>query len=252
MENVRELNVQQKFLEVRKTIDSFVKDATSGNNPKFSYSYVSGSQILSKIKAKMDEVGLLLMPKIHNQEFEKHNYKNKSGQEKIDFVVHGGMSYQWINADKPEEVMEFPWYYTGQQDDISKAFGSALTYSERYYLLKTFGIQTDDEDPDRKNKGDQQPQSNGYSNNNYQGNNQGSTKALKLITEKQQKKIEATLSKMVSGDKTIPVLMAGLKKRLNTDKPIKEWTMSQASQAIDILEPKKQNPDDGNFYGDPS
>ena len=39
--------------------------------------------------------------------------------------------------------------YYGQQNDISKAFGSALTYSERYLLLKSLGAPTDEDDPDK-------------------------------------------------------------------------------------------------------
>ena len=36
----------------------------------------------------------------------------------------------------------------GQQSDASQAFGSGLTYSSRYFLLKYFNIATSDADPD--------------------------------------------------------------------------------------------------------
>ena len=39
--------------------------------------------------------------------------------------------------------------FRSQQNDISKAFGSALTYSERYLLLKSLGAPTDEDDPDK-------------------------------------------------------------------------------------------------------
>ncbi|MDZ4994794.1 recombinase, partial [Clostridium perfringens] len=49
------MNLWQKLIEVRKEIENFTKD-TKG----FGYQYVSGSQVLSKIRPKMDELGVLL------------------------------------------------------------------------------------------------------------------------------------------------------------------------------------------------
>ena len=43
------------------------------------------------------------------------------------------LTYVWINADKPEEQLEIPFYAVGQQDDVSKAHGTGLTYAERYF-----------------------------------------------------------------------------------------------------------------------
>lgn len=144
----KKLNLHQKLVEVRKSIQGFHKDSKS-----FNYTYVSGSQVLSKIKDKMDELGLLCFPSVTSQSHESFNYKDKYDKPKHDFLVYGQMTYTWINADNPEESMVIPFQYTGQQDDISKAFGSGLTYSERYFLLKFFGVPTDDEDPDAKDNG---------------------------------------------------------------------------------------------------
>ncbi|PSL41744.1 ERF superfamily protein [Salsuginibacillus halophilus] len=129
-----EMNIHQKLVEIRKSIDTFTKD-TKGHQ----YEYVSGSQVLSKIKGKMDELGVLLEPEVKQVQ---HDTTGKSP------VVHGEMVYTWVNADKPDDRIEKKWMLFGQQADVSKAFGSALTYSERYFLLKYFGIPTDDDDPD--------------------------------------------------------------------------------------------------------
>lgn len=147
------LNIFQKLIEIRKCIDSFKKD-TKG----FNYSYVSGMQILSKIQNKMNELGILLIPilsKINDPiSFEydtlKFNNTTKKEEEKhnIDWIVSGDMLYRWQNADDKDDYFEIKWFLTGIQNDSSKAFGSALTYSERYFLLKFFNIPTDDVDPD--------------------------------------------------------------------------------------------------------
>lgn len=139
------LNLWQKIVQVRVIAEGFSKD-TRG----YGYSYVSGNQVLSKIKDKMNELNLLLMPSTHVGEHHTHAYKTAKGKDALDFVVKGEMSYTWINGDNPEERETVTWAYYGQQDEISKAYGSGLTYSERYYLLKSLGLPTDEDDPDAK------------------------------------------------------------------------------------------------------
>lgn len=149
----QKLNLYQKIVEVRKIAEGFNKDKSSYN-----YSYVSGNQILAKIKNKMNELNLLLFPSTEFGEHSTHAYKTAKGKDALDFVVKGAMSYTWINGDEPSEREVISWAYYGQQDDISKAYGSALTYSERYFLLKCLGLPTDEDDPDAKpEKGEQQP-----------------------------------------------------------------------------------------------
>ena len=143
---LKPLNLYQKINEVKKVVKTFTKDAkTEGSG---SYTYISGTQILSAIKEKMEELQLLLLPvATEHQHHETYNYTTRNGQ-KTDFIVIGKITYEWINAENPEERQRVDWQYYGEQGDISKAFGSGLTYSERYVLLKSLGVPTDDEDPD--------------------------------------------------------------------------------------------------------
>lgn len=139
------MNLYQKIVEVRKVAEGFNKDGKS-----YSYNYVTGNQVLGKIKDKMNELNLLLFPSTKMGEHHTHAYKTSKGKDVLDFVVKGEMSYTWINGDEPAEREVITWAYYGQQDDISKAYGSALTYSERYFLLKCLGLPTDEDDPDAK------------------------------------------------------------------------------------------------------
>lgn len=150
------MNLHQKLVVIRRNIGSITKDKKS-----FGYDYVSGSQVLSKIHGSMNELNVLLIPNVISQNHEVHTIQTKKGPSTI-FVVSGQLSYKWVNADNPSEVLEVPFHYTGSQDDVAKAFGSALTYAERYFLIKFFNLPTDGDDPDA-----QQPH-NGY----YQSNNQ--------------------------------------------------------------------------------
>lgn len=139
------MNLYEKLIQIRKDVVEFSKDKDG-----YGYKFVSGSQAIRKIRDKMDELGVLLEPSIGETESHTYDYINSKGKECTDHVVTGNMSYTWINAEKPEEREEISWKMFGAQDDISKAFGSGLTYSERYFILKFFQAPTDSEDPDSR------------------------------------------------------------------------------------------------------
>lgn len=63
-------------------------------------------------------------------------------------LVSADMMWSWVDNDNPEERIDVEWALVGQQGDASQAFGSGLTYSNRYFLLKFFNIATPDADPD--------------------------------------------------------------------------------------------------------
>lgn len=147
-----QLNLFQKIADVKANIDGFTKDAKSYN-----YSYVSGSQVLHRIRNKMIENNLLLVPKTSEENYKQIDVTrfNKKASREIttsEFIVEMKLTYVWINADKPEEQFEVTFYAVGQQDDVSKAHGTALTYAERYFLMKFFNIPTDEDDADAKQK----------------------------------------------------------------------------------------------------
>ena len=151
-EEQQELNLFQKIADVKANIDGFTKDAKSYN-----YSYVSGSQVLHRIRNKMIENNLLLVPKTSEENYKQIDvtrFNKKAGREitTSEFIVEMKLTYAWINADKPEEQFEVTFYAVGQQDDVSKAHGTALTYAERYFLMKFFNIPTDEDDADAKEK----------------------------------------------------------------------------------------------------
>jgi len=205
------LNLHQKLVEIRRNIDVFTKD-TEG----FGYRYVSGSQVLGKIKDKMDELQVLLIPEVLNHKYSTFNYIDKKGKEKTDFIVTADMKYVWVNAENPEERIEIPWQTMGQQDDISKAFGSGLTYSERYFLLKFFGVPTDDDDPDARDT-------------------TGKNGSAKRATDRQLDLITNLLRKNVSEKFSWDDLYQHLKQKMGTTKEMEEWTSQEASKAISIL-----------------
>ncbi|MDU0476498.1 ERF family protein [Staphylococcus chromogenes] len=141
-----ELNLYQRINEAKHSMEGFVKD-TKG----YQYSYVSGSQVLHKLNPELYKNGINITFKTSEPNFQQITVFVK-GKEKVEFLVSLNVHYTITNVDKPEEKIESTIFAIGQQDDSSKALGTALTYSERYFLMKFFGLPTDEDDADAKQK----------------------------------------------------------------------------------------------------
>lgn len=143
-----ELNIYQKLVEVRKAVPYLRKEAQGKQ-----YNYTGSSQVLASVRAKMDELGLLLIPSVINKELsesiiETFDSEGHVTKRTTTYFTELIMTMTWVNAEKPEETIECHWY--GQGVDIAgeKGVGKALTYAEKYFILKQFNIATDKDDPD--------------------------------------------------------------------------------------------------------
>lgn len=137
------MNLKEKLIEIRKEIPYLKKD-TKGYN----YKYVSGVSVLATIQGKMNELKVLLYPDLSDSKLIQFETVDKTGNPKTNFRFECNGFYVFSDAES-DDVIQIPFFFTGIQDDSSKAFGSALTYSERYFLLKFFNIPTDEDDPDK-------------------------------------------------------------------------------------------------------
>lgn len=146
--------LQQKLLELKKIVSILQKDSKG-----YGYDYVSEEKILLAVNDKMIEFGLRLTPKLkpNTLHSEVISYTNDKGKLKTDVLVRSEMIYEWLDTITGE-IECIDWGLIGQQSDGSQAFGSGLTYSNRYFLLKFFNIATSSEDPDliRKKKAEEE------------------------------------------------------------------------------------------------
>lgn len=139
------MNLFQKLLKIQQEIKGLGKDGKS-----FGYQYVTGTKALEHIKPLMNEMGLLLKPEVTGFTNERQDYMVKSGA-KSEILTKVDMLFTWIDCETGE-TLPCQWGANGQ-NDWEKGFGSALTYGERYFLLKFFHIATDEDDidnPDRQ------------------------------------------------------------------------------------------------------
>ena len=137
-------SLYKKLLEVQKRVIGLGKDKKS-----FGYDYVTGAKVLEHIKPILNECGILLKQEIVSVERERIDYKAKSG-EKSEMLYSVYQKFTWIDAETGER--DENTFFSSGMNDWEKGLGSALTYAERYFLLKYFHIATDEDDIDNEER----------------------------------------------------------------------------------------------------
>lgn len=190
------MNIYQKLIEVRKTVPYLQKE-----NQGQQYQYVSSSQVIASIRQKMDELNILVVPKVTGKNLlsdmveKKDKYENT--KHTTTYFTELNIEYTVVNADNPDEKIVCPFYAQGVDIAGEKGVGKALTYGEKYFFMKLFNIATDKDDPDAFQKKNEQ---------------------AVLISQKQKNDIEVIFQK--NGQ---------------TDQQMNAWVQSQFRKPIDKL-----------------
>lgn len=130
----------QKLLEIQKGIAGLSKDGKA-----YGYEYVTGSKLLKELRPLMDKHGVILKQEIISVTNTRQDYRTKNG-EKSEILSLVNMRFTWIDTETGE--MDENLFSANGQNDWDKGIGSALTYAERYFLMKFFHIATDEDDID--------------------------------------------------------------------------------------------------------
>lgn len=145
-------NIYAKLLTIQKQIGGLAKDKSA-----FGYKYVTGDKVLEHIKPLMNDLGLILKQEVLSIENVRQDYNTKNGA-KSEINSKVMMRFTWVDSETGEKDENL--FGANGQNDWDKGVGSALTYGERYFLLKFFHIATDEDDidnPDRKKEETEQP-----------------------------------------------------------------------------------------------
>lgn len=133
-------NLFKKLLQLQKSVQGLQKDA---NGDK--YMFLSGNKLLKNIRPTMDNLGLILTQEVTHVDYFKNEYPTSRGT-KQEMFIKADMLFTWIDAESGESL---PLKFVAcGQNGWDKGLGSALTYAERYFIMKQLHLITDEDDID--------------------------------------------------------------------------------------------------------
>lgn len=148
----QKISLYKKLHKIQSQIMGLGKDKAA-----ISYKYVTGDKVLEHVKPLMNELGLILKQEIVSIENTRQDYRvginatTPEGRPKSEILSKVMMRFTWVDTETGDTDENL--FGANGQNDWDKGVGSALTYGERYFLLKFFHIATDEDDidnPDRK------------------------------------------------------------------------------------------------------
>ena len=138
------MSVYKKLHQVQAATRSLAAN-TQGQTGAATYGYVSGAKLLGVIRPLMDQLGLILTQEVVEINNQPITYSTRSG-EKTEMFTTAHIRFTWVDADDGSTIVND--FFANGMNAWDKGLGSALTYAERYYLMKTFHIATDEDDID--------------------------------------------------------------------------------------------------------
>lgn len=150
------LNIYQRMLAITADMQTVAKNllVPAGGGK---YRAVSETDVLNAVKPLEIRHGVYSYPverrtisvDVLETEERRKDYDTKQYEiiKKTQFVYRIETRYRFVNVDCPDEYIDVVSYGDGI-DSADKAPGKAMTYSDKYALLKAYKIQTGD-DPDQ-------------------------------------------------------------------------------------------------------
>ena len=149
MEN---LNIYQRLLKITEELKTVEKSLNVQVTSKSSYKAVSERDVLDAIKPLEAKYG------VYSYAYDRNvidsgvltSTRTYSGVETEvkQFYLRLEVTYRFVNVDSPTEFIDIKSYGDGI-DTGDKATGKAMTYADKYALLKAYKISTGD-DPDQE------------------------------------------------------------------------------------------------------
>ena len=151
-EDIKALNVYQRLSAITSEMKTISKNSDVATSKDKSYKAVREIDILNAVKPLEEKYGIYSYP------FDRQVIESKQVQgfsvEKQNNFLRVEVTYRFVNVDVPSEFIEVKSYGDGI-DSQDKAPGKALTYADKYALLKAYKIATG-EDPDENSKSDEE------------------------------------------------------------------------------------------------
>lgn len=145
------MNIYEKLSAITSEISTVAKNLTVGEG-RSSYKAVGEGDVLAAVKPIEAKYKVYSYP-VNRRIVSEDIITNKStynGQEKetSKLFMRIETTYRFVNTEAPDEYVDITTYGDGV-DSQDKACGKAMTYADKYALLKAYKIRTGD-DPDQE------------------------------------------------------------------------------------------------------
>lgn len=147
-EKIKELNIYERMSFITDEIGVVIKGLKVQINQKSSYNAVSERDILDNVKPIEKKYRVYSYPVERNIVDSGILTKNTDYGESKSLYMRLEITYRFINMDNPSEYVDIKTYGDGI-DTGDKAPGKAMTYGDKYALMKAYKISTGD-DPDKE------------------------------------------------------------------------------------------------------
>ena len=150
LDEIKKLNIYEKLQLITNEVGYVSKNLEVGYG-KSKYNAVGEADVLKAVKEKETQYRVYSYP-ISREIVETNNYTTTSSngdevKEKLQLFMRLKVVYRFINIDNPTEYIEIVSYGDGV-DSQDKCPGKAMTYADKYALMKAYKIITG-EDPDQ-------------------------------------------------------------------------------------------------------
>ena len=152
MNDVKEMNIYEKMSAITAEIGVVEKNLNVKVNSNSSYKAVSERDVLDAVKPIEQKYRVYSFPAnrkiIDRDVLTKETEYNGTITRTNTLFMRVETVYRFMNIDKPDEFIETTVYGDGL-DTGDKASGKAMTYADKYALMKAYKLSTGD-DPDKE------------------------------------------------------------------------------------------------------
>lgn len=145
------MNIYQKMAAITAELQTVAKNLTVQQTKTSSYKAVSERDVLDAVKPIESKHGVYSYPVkrtiLESNILESESEYNGKVSKKTTFMTRIETVYRFVNIDKPDEYIETTTFAEGI-DTQDKGSGKAMTYADKYALMKAYKISTGD-DPDQ-------------------------------------------------------------------------------------------------------
>lgn len=146
------MNIYQRIDAITAELAVVGKNLTVQTGKAGSYKAVGERDIIDAVKPLEHKYGVVSYPVsreiLDDEALESESTYNGNVTKKTTFYIKIRTKYRFVNIDKPEEYIETETISDGI-DSGDKGGGKAMTYGDKYALMKVYKISTG-EDPDQK------------------------------------------------------------------------------------------------------